>query len=167
MNYFELFNLPEKFNIEIVELSKKFHQLQRKFHPDLFNTQSELIRIKALNNSTIVNQGYRILRDYLTRAEHLLFLNGLNISDRKNIVYEKNFLIEQLSFYEEIDILKKSSFNKKNYNSLLIRINQIKKKYEYEMEKELEIKSWRKSAVIVNKLFFFRNLKNVLEELKQ
>ncbi|HXK00666.1 MAG TPA: Fe-S protein assembly co-chaperone HscB [Buchnera sp. (in: enterobacteria)] len=167
MNYFKLFNLPQKFDIQVKVLSKKFHQLQRKFHPDLFNHYAKSIKIKMLNSSIMVNQAYRTLRDPLSRAEYLLFLNGLNVTDKKHSMYEKDFLIEQFSFYEEIDRLKGSSFNLDDFNNLLQRINKIKEKYEYEMKKEFEIESWEKAANIVTKLFFFRSLKNSLVELKK
>jgi molecular chaperone HscB len=167
MNYFKLFNLPEKFDIKVEVLSKKFHQLQRKFHPDLFNHHTKLIKIKMLNSSTMVNQAYRTLRDPLSRAEYLLSLNGFNIADKKDLIYEKDFLIEQFSFYEEIDKFKEFSFNLDDFNNLLKRINQIKKKHELEMEKEFETESWEKAANILSKLFFFRSLKNSLVELKK
>ncbi|CAL4325777.1 Fe-S protein assembly co-chaperone HscB [Buchnera aphidicola] len=167
MNYFKLFDLPEKFDIEVILLSKKFHQLQRKYHPDLFNNCSKLIKKNVLNNSTIVNKGYRTLRDPLTRAKYLLYLKGFNVIDENKSIYEKDFLIEQFSFYEEIDKLKRNPFNLDHFNNLLIRINKIKKKYEREMVQAFEKNFWEKAAIIVNKLFFFKNLKNNLEKLKE
>ncbi|MCW5196744.1 Fe-S protein assembly co-chaperone HscB [Buchnera aphidicola (Pemphigus obesinymphae)] len=167
MNYFKLFDLPEKFDIEVTLLSKKFYQLQRKYHPDLFNNCSKSIKKNVLNNSTIVNKGYRTLKDPLTRAKHLLYLNGFNVISENKSIYEKDFLIEQFNFYEEIDRFKKNLFNLDHFNHLLTRVNKIQKKYEREMIKAFEVKCWVKAAGIVNKLFFFRNLKNSLEKLQE
>jgi molecular chaperone HscB len=36
MNYFSYFKLPEKFDINIKKLSKKYYSLQKKYHPDFF-----------------------------------------------------------------------------------------------------------------------------------
>ncbi|WII23678.1 hypothetical protein [Buchnera aphidicola] len=35
MNYFEYFNLPQKFQINKKKLLRKYYSLQKKYHPDM------------------------------------------------------------------------------------------------------------------------------------
>ena len=41
-NYFELFNLPEDFNINQKDLTRSFRDLMRVLHPDKFTTKSQV-----------------------------------------------------------------------------------------------------------------------------
>ncbi|WP_343377694.1 Fe-S protein assembly co-chaperone HscB [Buchnera aphidicola (Formosaphis micheliae)] len=165
MNYFNLFSLPQIFNIDLTVLSKNFYQLQRKFHPDLFYNCSQLIQKKMHNQSVVVNQGYKILKNYLKRAEYLLLLNDINIQDPSYAIYEKNFLIEQFQFYEEIEELKRSSLDFKLYNDLSNRIDFNIRKYELEMENFFILKDWINASNIVRKLYVFKKIKKYLNYL--
>lgn len=42
-NYFEIFNLPLKFDINLIQLEKQYKTLQKYFHPDRFASKSEVI----------------------------------------------------------------------------------------------------------------------------
>ena len=79
MNYFELFEIPQAFAIDVVAIDKKYLELQRKFHPDRFIGKPENERIEAAQKSADVNEGYRILKDSLLRAQYLLKLNGIMV----------------------------------------------------------------------------------------
>jgi molecular chaperone HscB len=41
MNYFELYNLPEQFAIDLVKLKEHYQTLQKLTHPDRFASASE------------------------------------------------------------------------------------------------------------------------------
>ena len=48
MNYFQLFQLPAGFEIDLTELGTRYLELQRNFHPDNFATASERDRMMAV-----------------------------------------------------------------------------------------------------------------------
>ena len=83
-NYFEIFDLPVSFDIDLKQLEKNYFQLQQKFHPDKNSNNYDNIASKSLDSiqhSILVNQGYKILIDDLQRAIHLLQIAGINIED--------------------------------------------------------------------------------------
>ncbi|MBI3406241.1 MAG: Fe-S protein assembly co-chaperone HscB [Acidobacteria bacterium] len=76
-DYFSLFDLPQKLQLDAGELEKKFHQLNWKLHPDNFMNASERERALSMEQSSQINDAYRTLRDPIRRVEYLLQRAGV------------------------------------------------------------------------------------------
>lgn len=73
-DYFTVMGLPRKLGLDPRVLEPVFHALSRRFHPDMYRMASGRERIIALENSAVLNQAYRTLRDPFERVEYLLRL---------------------------------------------------------------------------------------------
>jgi molecular chaperone HscB len=73
-DYFSAMGLPRKLGIDARVLEPVFHALSRRFHPDMYRLASPRERVIALENSALLNQAYRTLRDPFDRARYLLQL---------------------------------------------------------------------------------------------
>ncbi len=73
-DHFSVMGLPRKLTIDPRVLEPVFHALSRRFHPDVYRLASPRERMIALENSSVLNQAYRTLRDPFDRAEYLLRL---------------------------------------------------------------------------------------------
>jgi molecular chaperone HscB len=58
-------------------LDDKFRALSRKLHPDRFARATPQERRYSLEQTTLLNDAYKTLRDPVRRAEHLLALRGI------------------------------------------------------------------------------------------
>ena len=74
LDYFAVFGLPRKVGLDRAELEGRFYELSRKFHPDFFQSATPAEQAKSLEQSALVNQAYRALRDPISRAEYLIRL---------------------------------------------------------------------------------------------
>ncbi|MDU3075476.1 MAG: co-chaperone HscB, partial [Mixta calida] len=106
MDYFTLFGLPQSFEIDAAQLTARFQELQRQFHPDRFASQPERERLQALQQAATINQGYQALRQPLPRAEYLLSLHGFDINNEQHTMRDTAFLMEQLALREELDAIE-------------------------------------------------------------
>jgi hypothetical protein len=59
-NYFRLFGLEERFDLDDSVVETKFKNLQRLLHPDKFATKSNPEIERSNHNSSIVNQAYQV-----------------------------------------------------------------------------------------------------------
>jgi molecular chaperone HscB len=82
-DFFSVLGLPRKLQIDPRVLEPIFHALSRRFHPDMYRLASARERIIALENSAVLNQAYRTLRDPFDRAAYLLQLEEGRLGDRK------------------------------------------------------------------------------------
>lgn len=101
MNYFEFYQLEEKFFIDEEALKQKFYELSKKYHPDFHASKSEEEQEKLLELSSINNQAYKALQNFNTRLEHILLNKGVLITDEKYAL-APDFLMEMMEINESI-----------------------------------------------------------------
>jgi molecular chaperone HscB len=80
-DYFQVFALERRFNVDLSMLEHEFHRLSRKVHPDRFARAGENERQWSLADTALLNDAYRTLKDPLHRTEYLLKLEGAEIGE--------------------------------------------------------------------------------------
>jgi molecular chaperone HscB len=80
-DYFSVFGIEPKLNLDLAELEHEFHRLSRKLHPDRFARAQENEREWSLADTALLNDAYRTLKDPLRRTEYLLKLQGAEIGE--------------------------------------------------------------------------------------
>jgi len=88
-DYFSFFGLPRRFQLDAAGLEKKFYQLSRKFHPDLYARGSADEQRWSLEKSSVLNDAWRTLRDPLRRTEYLLGLAGIRLEEQSRDASDK------------------------------------------------------------------------------
>jgi len=73
-DYFSVFDLPRKLQIDLSALQQRFYALSRRHHPDFHQAASEAEQAATLERSALVNRAYRALRDPVARLEYLIAL---------------------------------------------------------------------------------------------
>lgn len=80
-NYYSVFGLEPKLNLDLQSLEVEFHRLSRRLHPDRFARASVHEREWSLADTALLNDAYRTLKDPIRRTEYLLKLNGAEIGE--------------------------------------------------------------------------------------
>jgi molecular chaperone HscB len=80
-NYFSVFNMEPKLDIDLAALEQEFHRLSRRLHPDRFARAQENEKRWSLADTALLNDAYRTLKDPLRRTEYLLKLEGAEIGE--------------------------------------------------------------------------------------
>lgn len=101
-NYFQLFGLNESFEIDLGALAERYRQLQRALHPDRFASGSDQERRLSLQQAAHVNAAFQTLKDPLQRAQYLLQLRGLDLSQGRGTINDLEFLESQLELREAL-----------------------------------------------------------------
>ena len=101
MNYFSLFELDVKFDMNVSELTKKYYALTKAHHPDHHTLKSEDLKFEALQKTTQINEGYKILKQKETRYKHILELSGIIFEEGKESVPQE-FLFEMMEVNEAL-----------------------------------------------------------------
>src|SRR5579863_5991648 len=103
-NYYDFFEIPHQLSVDLKDLERRFYALSRKWHPDRFARAGAQEREAALDASAILNDGYRVLRDPIQRANYLLKENGFDIGEQQSKevppelleeVFELNMALEE------------------------------------------------------------------------
>lgn len=71
-DYFEFYSLPRNLTIDTADLQSRFYSLSRQLHPDRFTRKPPREQEYSLEASSILNDGLRVLRDPVLRAEYVM-----------------------------------------------------------------------------------------------
>jgi molecular chaperone HscB len=107
-NYFAMFGLPPKLNLDVPALEKQFYRYSRKLHPDVHARASQQEQEWSLAQASLLNDAYRTLKNPLDRTKYLLRLEGVQFeedrgpnpskvpADLLEEVFELNMQLEEL-----------------------------------------------------------------------
>ena len=102
-NYFDLFQLPQRFDVDLVKLDSHYLEMQARVHPDKAAHLSDAERRLSLQWATLTNEAYQTLKRPLDRARYLLKINGVNTHEEGNTSMPPEFLLEQIEWREEME----------------------------------------------------------------
>jgi molecular chaperone HscB len=89
VDYFTFFGLPRKLDLDISALEKDFYELSRKLHPDLNARAGSQEQEWSLQQSSLLNDAYRALKDPIKRTEYLLKLEGVELEEQSKSATEQ------------------------------------------------------------------------------
>jgi molecular chaperone HscB len=104
-NYFDFFGLPHKLNLDLKDLESRFYTLSRQWHPDRFARAGAEQRRMSEDATATLNDGYRTLKEPVSRAQYLLKEHGFDVGEQKsgNVppelleeVFELNMALEEV-----------------------------------------------------------------------
>ena len=104
-DYYKFFGFERRLILDTDELQHRFYSLSRQLHPDRYQRKSARERDYSLEATAILNDGYRVLRDPVLRAEYVLSENGFEIGEQRSKdvppelleeVFELNMALEEI-----------------------------------------------------------------------
>ena len=89
VDYFTFFGLPQKLTLDVAALEKDFYELSRRLHPDLNARAGSMEQEWSLEQSSLLNDAYRTLRDPIKRTQYLLKLEGVELEEQSKTATEQ------------------------------------------------------------------------------
>jgi len=99
--FFEIFQLPESYDVDVDQLSSSYLELQKRIHPDNFSSATDTEKRHSLQWATHVNEAFTTLKSPLRRAIYMLEQRGLSIEHNPNL--DPEFLMSQIELREELE----------------------------------------------------------------
>lgn len=151
-NYFELFNLPEKFQIDLEMLQENYRAIQKEIHPDRFATSSENEKVQSMIKSTQANDAFQTLKSPIKRAKYILSLH----KSVEKITLPPDFLMQQMEWEEHFETIEKNSSELTEFKST---INKKYKEYSLLISTQIDDdQNWSDAAISIDKLYFIEKL---------
>ncbi len=123
MNYFELYNINNSFDVNKDLIEDRYIELQRSYQPDRASDEQE--RMSFIKILADVNNGYKTLKDDYLRAVYLLKLQKIDLSNDHDLRNKMPFEIlsdillkreeaEKLRGIEELELAKTHATSERN-----------------------------------------------------
>jgi molecular chaperone HscB len=88
-DYFTFFGFSRRLELDTTALEKEFYALSRRLHPDVYANAADQERAWSLEQSSMLNDAYRTLKDPIKRTEYLLHLEGVQLEEQSKQATEK------------------------------------------------------------------------------
>lgn len=105
-DYFELFTLPEQFDIDTKLLEANFRKIQSASHPDRFVSANAAEKLASMQLATLSNEAYNTLKNAARRAKYLLEKQGIDAVAESNTALPMDFLMQQMEWREQLEDAK-------------------------------------------------------------
>jgi molecular chaperone HscB len=154
-NFFEIFKIPQKFEIDLEQLEQKYFQFQKQFHPDSAS-------FSDIEKSIEINKAYKILSNSIARASYILQLNKIDIENDscapKPDLATLEEILELQEMVAEISANQAQNLRKNLQQRIKILLQEVAKK--------LENKEFEAAAQVLIKTKYFDKTLRDLKELK-
>ncbi|SHH33571.1 co-chaperone HscB [Ferrimonas marina] len=167
MNYFELFALPQGFELDGAALASRYRELQRAVHPDKFAAASDRERMLAVHKTAEINDAFETLKSPLSRAEYLLRLNGIELRGETATVKDPLFLMQQMEWREALAELPGNADPMEGAMALEREFVDLRKTMLAELASHLDGANWPQAADTLRKLKFVDKLEQELSLLEE
>ena len=151
LSAFELFGLPEKFAIDLEALEKAHERAILKVHPDRFAGRPAAERRVAEQWSARINEFFDVLKDPVKRAALLCVAAGHPVDAETITRMPADFLMEQMSWREDLDDAKDESAREAVRDKARARFAECESKLESAIDSE---KDWTKAVDLTRRLMF-------------
>ncbi len=162
-NHFELFDLAPAYAIDLEALERSYLALQALVHPDRHAQAEAADRRASLALATDVNEAYRVLKDPVRRAKHLLELRGVDVGFETNTQMPTDFLMQQLEMREDLEQAvgrKDAAFLDSLKNSLREKSRHLETQIGESIDAR---KDYQGAAELVRKLMFLQKIDDEID----
>jgi molecular chaperone HscB len=105
-NHFDLFQLPQRFALDLSALDNAYRNVQNQVHPDKFVSAGDAEKRVAMQWATRANEAYQTLKNPLKRAAYLCQLHGVDLQTESNTAMPHAFLMQQMEWRETLEDAK-------------------------------------------------------------
>lgn len=133
-NYFEIFGLPENFDLDVTAIKDRYHDLQKQLHPDRYASATDQEKRLSVQMTALVNEAFHTLRDPLRRGRYLLQLRGIDTNEDIDTAMAPDFLMEQMELRESLDaaceseqpLLELASLERQVSTTIEVRLDRLR-----------------------------------------
>lgn len=162
-NYFELFAIPESFEVSLELLTDRYRSLQSQWHPDRFASFDEQKKLQAVQMSSWLNQAYDVLKTPLSRAAYLLKLRSCDIETVLQQDLGADLLMEQMLLREALEELPENESALDTLEALKKEVRQEIQECEQSFSAQIEINEIAAAKKFFHKLQFLVKLLKEIE----
>lgn len=101
-DFFQLFDIPVSFEVDIDLIQQRYMDIQKAVHPDKFVNASAQEKRISMQQTSRINEAINTLKQPVDRALYLLKLKGIDINFENETTMDASFLMEQMEMREAL-----------------------------------------------------------------
>ena len=164
-NFFEIFDVPVSFEVDLDLVQQHYRELQKAVHPDKFVNASDQEKRISMQQTSWVNEAFNTLKQPVERAIYLLKLKGIDFTLENETTMDADFLMSQMEMREALSEIRSTEDPLAELGGFSLQIkNNMKNMMEgfsiaNESDQLDDAKEW------IRKMQFIQKAKNEVDEL--
>ena len=164
-NYFELFEIPVSYDVDLNLVQHRYRDLQKAVHPDKYASASSQERRISMQQTSLINQALHTLKHPVERAKYLLQLKGIDFSMDKETTMDAAFLMEQMEMREKLEGVRGHNDPLAELDTMLAGVNSNMEYMAEKFKKAYTSDDIEEAREVVRKLQFLFKAKTEIEDL--
>ena len=141
-------------------LERSYREIQSRVHPDRFAHAGDAERRASLQWTTRVNEAFQVLKNPVSRARHLLELQGVDVAFETNTAMPPEFLMQQMELREALEEASDAS----KLDELRTQLAASRAALENDIAQAIDVKKdYAGAAGLVRKLQFLHRLDDEID----
>lgn len=165
LNFFELFEIPVAYDIDLNELQQKYTALQQAVHPDKFASASDQEKRLSMQQTSHINEACQTLKDPVARAVYLLKLKGVDINLDNETTMDMAFLMEQMEMREKLADMRQQDDPLAQLDKLAAEVKSKMAEMTRQFSAAYENNELEEARELIRKLQFMQKAKKEIDEL--
>lgn len=164
-NFFELFDLPVAFDVDLDQVQRRYMSLQKQVHPDKFANSSDHEKRISMQQTSWINEAQTTLRSPVQRAAYLLKLNGIDINLENETTMDAAFLMQQLEMRERLENIKQETDPLDALDAISAELERSTQQMMQGFKQSYESQQFDEAREWIRKLQFMQKAKNEISNL--
>ncbi len=102
-NFFDLFHMPVRYEMDIDQLQQEYRSLAQAVHPDKYASAGDQERRISMQQTSWINKAYQTLKNPVERAAYLLQMKNIDINLENETTMDAAFLMQQMELRELLE----------------------------------------------------------------
>lgn len=164
-NFFEYFDHPVQFSVDLKALHRAQIALQAELHPDRFVNGTDQQKRLSVQKASMVNEAYQTLKEPVKRARYLLQLAGVAQNDNQTS-NDTPFLMEQIAFREAMDECRSHAMPVDCIDHLSAKLKERASDFSQQFANEYNNNDYETAQKSATKMMFVKKNLDQLNELQ-
>ncbi len=164
-NFFEYFDQPVQFVLNMAALHSAQLALQAELHPDRFVNGTAQEKRLSVQKASMVNEAYETLKEPVKRAHYLLELAGIEKNDNQT-TSDTSFLMEQMSFREEMGECRTNADPLDCIDHVSAKLKVREQEFSQQFEQGYAAKNYETAQESARKMMFVKKILDQLSDLQ-
>ncbi|MCW9012943.1 MAG: Fe-S protein assembly co-chaperone HscB [Gammaproteobacteria bacterium] len=166
-NYFEIFEIPVAFDVDLSKVGDAYRELQKEVHPDKFVNESEQQRRIAMQLTSLINEALKTIEEPILRAQYLLKLKGIDMESDTDTSMDAAFLMEQMEFRETIAEVRGKDDPLHELDQMTAELKQKLKALTNDFQKHYSDSSLKQARDAIRKMQFIIKAQKEVDEISE
>lgn len=164
-NYFDLFEIPVSYDVDLTRVQHRYRELQKAVHPDKYANAGSQERRISMQHTSLINQALHTLKHPVERAMYLLQLKGVDFTMDNETTMDAGFLMEQMEMREKLERVREKDDPLTELDSMSAEVKSNMKVMAEEFKHAYTSGELDDAREAVRKLQFLYKAKQEIDEL--